>query len=81
MAAFGARRSSVTACSLLVGLPGFEPGTFGAARRGADRGDHMPKASKATASESVEVEGYEGHIENFEGGYTSPSRSTPKMPT
>lgn len=30
----------------------------------------MPKASKATASESVEVEGYEGHIENFEGGYT-----------
>lgn len=30
----------------------------------------MPKASKATASESVEIEGYEGHIENFEGGYT-----------
>jgi hypothetical protein len=30
----------------------------------------MPKASKATASESVEVEGYEGHIENFDGGYT-----------
>jgi hypothetical protein len=30
----------------------------------------MPKASKASASESVEVEGYEGHIENFEGGYT-----------
>jgi hypothetical protein len=30
----------------------------------------MPKASKATASESVELEGYEGHIENFEGGYT-----------
>jgi hypothetical protein len=30
----------------------------------------MPKASKATASETVEVEGYEGHIENFEGGYT-----------
>lgn len=30
----------------------------------------MPKASKTTASESVEVEGYEGHIENFEGGYT-----------
>jgi hypothetical protein len=30
----------------------------------------MPKASKKTASESVEVEGYEGHFENFEGGYT-----------
>lgn len=30
----------------------------------------MPRASKATASETVEVEGYEGHIENFEGGYT-----------
>jgi hypothetical protein len=30
----------------------------------------MPKASKATASESVEVEGYEGHFENFDGGYT-----------
>ena len=30
----------------------------------------MPKASKATASETVEVEGYEGHIENFDGGYT-----------
>jgi hypothetical protein len=30
----------------------------------------MPKASKATASESVEVEGYEGHFEHFEGGYT-----------
>ena len=30
----------------------------------------MPKASKATASESVELEGYEGHFEHFEGGYT-----------
>jgi hypothetical protein len=30
----------------------------------------MPKASRATASETVEVEGYEGHIENFDGGYT-----------
>ena len=30
----------------------------------------MPKASKASASETVEMEGYEGHIENFEGGYT-----------
>jgi hypothetical protein len=30
----------------------------------------MPKASKASASETVEVEGYEGHIENFDGGYT-----------
>ena len=30
----------------------------------------MPKASKATASEHVEVEGYEGHLEKLEGGYT-----------
>jgi mannose-6-phosphate isomerase-like protein (cupin superfamily) len=30
----------------------------------------MPKASKGTASETVEVEGYEGHLEDFEGGYT-----------
>jgi hypothetical protein len=30
----------------------------------------MPKASRATASESVEVEGYEGHFERFDGGYT-----------
>lgn len=30
----------------------------------------MPHASKATASQTVEVEGYEGHIENLEGGYT-----------
>jgi hypothetical protein len=30
----------------------------------------MPKASKRTASETVEVEGYEGHMENLEGGYT-----------
>lgn len=30
----------------------------------------MPKASKATASESMKVEGYEGHYENFDGGYT-----------
>lgn len=30
----------------------------------------MPKASRNTASETVEVEGYEGHIENFDGGYT-----------
>jgi hypothetical protein len=30
----------------------------------------MPKASKATASETVALEGYEGHIENFEGGFT-----------
>jgi len=29
----------------------------------------MPKASKHTASESVEVEGYEGHFEEL-GGYT-----------
>jgi hypothetical protein len=30
----------------------------------------MPKSSKATASDSVQVEGYEGHFENFDGGYT-----------
>lgn len=30
----------------------------------------MPKASKATASETVEVPGYEGHLEDLEGGYT-----------
>jgi hypothetical protein len=30
----------------------------------------MPKASKQSASETVEVEGYEGHMENLEGGYT-----------
>jgi hypothetical protein len=30
----------------------------------------MPKASKETASESMTVEGYEGHFENFDGGYT-----------
>ena len=30
----------------------------------------MPKASKTSASETVEVEGYEGHLESFDGGYT-----------
>jgi hypothetical protein len=30
----------------------------------------MPKASKETASEQVAVEGYEGHLEKLEGGYT-----------
>jgi hypothetical protein len=30
----------------------------------------MPKASRTTASETVEVEGYEGHLEDLEGGYT-----------
>lgn len=30
----------------------------------------MPKASKQTASETVQLEGYEGHFENFDGGYT-----------
>lgn len=30
----------------------------------------MPKASKDTASEHVELEGYEGHLEKLEGGYT-----------
>ena len=30
----------------------------------------MPKTSKATASETVEVEGHEGHVEKLDGGYT-----------
>lgn len=30
----------------------------------------MPKASKASASETLIVEGYEGHLEHFDGGYT-----------
>ena len=30
----------------------------------------MPKASKETASESVALEGYEGHFEHFDGGYS-----------
>ena len=30
----------------------------------------MPGTSREKASETVEVEGYEGHMENLEGGYT-----------
>ncbi len=30
----------------------------------------MPKASKETASETEKVEGYEGHFEHFDGGWT-----------
>ena len=30
----------------------------------------MPKASRQTASESVSLEGYEGHFEHFDGGYS-----------
>jgi hypothetical protein len=30
----------------------------------------MPKASKTTASEHQAMEGYEGHYENFDGGWT-----------
>jgi hypothetical protein len=30
----------------------------------------MPKASKQSASDSMELEGYEGHFETFDGGYT-----------
>lgn len=30
----------------------------------------MPKASKATASETMEVEGYEGHFEHFDDNFT-----------
>lgn len=31
----------------------------------------MSKASRTTATETVEVEGYEGHIENMGDGYTA----------
>lgn len=41
----------------------------------------MPKTSKTSASETVEVEGYEGHLENLEGATRSPSRNTPPTPT
>ena len=30
----------------------------------------MPKASRATASERVELEGYEGQFEHWDGGYS-----------
>lgn len=30
----------------------------------------MPRASKTTATESMQLDGYEGHFENFDGGYT-----------
>jgi hypothetical protein len=30
----------------------------------------MPHASKASASQTVEVDGYEGHMEDLDGGYT-----------
>jgi hypothetical protein len=30
----------------------------------------MPKVSKATASETIAIEGFEGRYENLEGGYT-----------
>jgi hypothetical protein len=30
----------------------------------------MPSANKQSASETFEVEGYEGHLEELEGGYT-----------
>lgn len=30
----------------------------------------MPRASKSSASDTVEMEGYEGHLETFDGGYT-----------
>jgi hypothetical protein len=30
----------------------------------------MPSANKQSASETFEVEGYEGHLEDLEGGYT-----------
>ena len=30
----------------------------------------MPKASKQTASESEVLDGYEGHFEHFDGGWS-----------
>ena len=30
----------------------------------------MPKASKITATDAVVLDGYEGHFENLDGGYT-----------
>ena len=30
----------------------------------------MPKASKQTASQTESMDGFEGHYENFDGGYT-----------
>lgn len=30
----------------------------------------MPRAAKATAGQTIEAEGYEGHLEEFHGGYT-----------
>jgi hypothetical protein len=38
--------------------------------RQRERGNNVPKASKSSASDTVEVEGLEEHVENFEGGYT-----------
>jgi hypothetical protein len=32
--------------------------------------DRMPKAAAQTASETVKMEGFEGHYEDLEGGYT-----------
>ena len=43
----------------------------------------MPKASKETASDSMQMEGYEGHYENFDGGdggYTVAFETTPRTP-
>src|SRR2546422_11720905 len=34
------------------------------------KGGEMPKASKESATHTEQVEGYEGHFEQFEGGYT-----------
>jgi hypothetical protein len=39
----------------------------------------MPKASKESASQTEALEGFEGHYEQFEGGYTA--RRTRRMPT
>ena len=40
----------------------------------------MSKASKSSASEHMQLEGYEGHFEDF-GPHTSASRPTRPMPS
>ena len=39
----------------------------------------MPKASKQTASQTESMEGFEGHYEHFEGGYTVGFETTRRL--
>ena len=41
----------------------------------------MLKASRTTASEHMELEGYEGHFEHWDGGYSVGSRGIRRTPT